>query len=564
MVVDPNVAMGEYTMYTASQIPHIVRTTQAITCGIAEAKLRVVAPDVGGGFGSKLETYAEESICLALARRLNTPIKWIEERSEGYVATIHGRDLYTDMEMAATRDGEAEGRPGQRLVRRGRLPPDRHAGHPDALGLALRRALRHRGLRLRVHQRLHAHHADRRVPRRRAPRGDLRRRAHAWTSWRASSGWTRPSCAARTTSPPRTFPNFTIASGLTVDSGDYPLTHDAMIDGGRLRRVCAASRTQRRASGDTKLIGIGLSSWTEMCGLAPSRVLHALKYVAGGWDAATIEMLPTGTVRVLIGVTPHGQGHVTTFSQIVADQLGVGVEDIEVLHGDTQVVPLGMDTYGSRSLAVGGVAMHYAGEKVLAKARTLAAHQLECSEDDLEFAGGDFTVKGTDKSANIKALAFAAWTAHDLPDGMEPGLTATHLYDPPNFSWPNGAHACVVEVDTETGQRRHPPLRRGGRLRGGHQPAGGRGPGARRRGPGHRRGPLRGGGLRRGGQPPARHDDHLHGPRAAGDPAHGALAAPAPRARPTRSASRASARRARSPRRRPSSTRSSTPCRTSA
>jgi carbon-monoxide dehydrogenase large subunit len=162
-------------------------------------------------------------------------------------------------------------------------------------------------------------------------------------------------------------------------------------------------------------------------------------------------MLPTGTVRCLIGVTPHGQGHVTTFSQIVADQLGVDFDDVEVLHGDTQVVPLGMDTYGSRSLSVGGVAVHYAGEKIIAKARTLAAHQLECAEDDLEFAGGNFTVKGTDRSANIKALAFGAWTAHDLPDGMEPGLTATHLYDPPNFSWPNGAHACVVEVDTETG-----------------------------------------------------------------------------------------------------------------
>jgi carbon-monoxide dehydrogenase large subunit len=250
--------------------------------------------------------------------------------------------------------------------------------------------------------------------------------------------------------PTENFPNFTIAAGLTVDSGDYPLTHDAMIEAVDYPAV-RREQEQRRASGDTKQIGIGLSTWTEMCGLAPSRVLSALKYVAGGWDAATIEMLPTGTVRVLIGVTPHGQGHVTTFSQIVADQLGVGVEDIEVLHGDTQVVPLGMDTYGSRSLAVGGVAMHYAGEKVLAKARTLAAHQLECSEDDLEFAGGDFTVKGTDKSVNIKALAFAAWTAHDLPDGMEPGLTATHLYDPPNFSWPNGAHACVVQVDTETG-----------------------------------------------------------------------------------------------------------------
>jgi carbon-monoxide dehydrogenase large subunit len=449
VVVDPNVAMGEYTMYTASQIPHIVRTTQAITCGIAEAKLRVVAPDVGGGFGSKLETYAEESICLALARRLNTPIKWIEERSEGYVATIHGRDLYTDMEMAATRDGKLKAvrvnvwcavgafhqivTPGIQMLSAwlyGGLydvegydfeytniythttPTDayRGAGRPEAT-YAVERTMD-----------LLARELD-------MDPAELRRKNYI---------------------PTASFPNHTIASGLTVDSGDYPLTHDAMIAAvgyDEFRR----EQEKRRASGDTKQIGIGLSCWTEMCGLAPSRVLHALKYVAGGWDAATIEMLPTGTVRVLIGVTPHGQGHVTTFSQIVADQLGVDVADIEVLHGDTQVVPLGMDTYGSRSLSVGGVAMHYAGEKVLAKARTLAAHQLECSEDDLEFSGGDFTVKGTDKSANIKALAFAAWTAHDLPDGMEPGLTATHLYDPPNFSWPNGAHACVVEVDTDTG-----------------------------------------------------------------------------------------------------------------
>ncbi len=188
-----------------------------------------------------------------------------------------------------------------------------------------------------------------------------------------------------------------------------------------------------------------------MCGLAPSRVLAALHYAGGGWEASTIEMLPTGTVRVLIGTSPHGQGHVTTFSQMVADQLGVEYEDVEVIHGDTQMVPLGLDTYGSRSLAVGGIAAYHAGEKILAKARTLAAHQLECSEDDLEWTPGNFTVAGTDRSVDIKTLAFAAWSAHDLPDGYEPGLTATHIYDPPNFSWPYGAHACVVEVNTETG-----------------------------------------------------------------------------------------------------------------
>jgi carbon-monoxide dehydrogenase large subunit len=243
------------------------------------------------------------------------------------------------------------------------------------------------------------------------------------------------------------FPNYTIVSGLTVDSGNYGPMLDKCLE----LVDYAGVRAEQKTRNGTKRLGIGLSTYIEMCGLAPSRVLNALKYIAGGWDAATIEFMPTGTVRLLIGVTPHGQGHVTTFSQIVAEQLGIEVEDVEVLHGDTQVVPLGMDTYGSRSLSVGGVAAHRAGEKIIAKARTLAAHQLECSEEDLEWTPGTFTVKGTDKSMHIKALAFGAWTAHNLPDGMEPGLTATDLYDPPNFSWPAGAHACVVEVDTETG-----------------------------------------------------------------------------------------------------------------
>ncbi|MFI5041984.1 MAG: xanthine dehydrogenase family protein molybdopterin-binding subunit, partial [Acidimicrobiales bacterium] len=248
----------------------------------------------------------------------------------------------------------------------------------------------------------------------------------------------------------RNFPNYTIVSGLTVDSGNYRGTLDTLVerlDYAAIRR----EQAERRARGDRKLLGVGVSTWLEMCGLAPSRVLSALNYIAGGWDAATIEFMPTGTVRVLTGISPHGQGSVTTFAQIVADQLGVDFNDVEVLHGDTQVVPLGMDTYGSRSLSVGGVALHAAGEKIIAKARKIAAHQLECAEEDLEFAGGNFTVKGTDRAANIKALAFAAWTAHDLPPDIEPGLTANHLYDPPNFSWPNGAHACVVEIDQDTG-----------------------------------------------------------------------------------------------------------------
>jgi carbon-monoxide dehydrogenase large subunit len=241
-----------------------------------------------------------------------------------------------------------------------------------------------------------------------------------------------------------------LASGLEIDSGNFHASLDKaleLVDYDGFRR----EQTERRDRGDARQIGIGFSTYVEMCGLAPSRILGAIRYGAGGWDAATVRCLPTGTVQVLIGTSPHGQGHVTTFSQIVADQLGVPIENVEVLHGDTTVIPLGMDTYGSRSLAVGGVALYHATEKVKAKARKIAAHQLEVAEDDLEYEGGRFTVKGTDKSMTVTDAALSAWTAHDLPEGIEPGLEDTAVYDPPNFSWPAGCHIAVVEIDTETG-----------------------------------------------------------------------------------------------------------------
>ena len=189
-----------------------------------------------------------------------------------------------------------------------------------------------------------------------------------------------------------------------------------------------------------------------MCGLAPSRVLASLNYGAGGWETATVRVLPTNKVQVVTGTTPHGQGHETCWSMIAAEKLGVPPEDIDVLHSDTAISPIGLDSYGSRSLAVGGVAIDMACDRVIDKARTIAAHQLECAEEDLDFAAGEFTVRGTpDKSTPLAAIAFAAFTAHDLPDGLEPNLEASVTYDPPNFSWPFGTHMCVVEVDTETG-----------------------------------------------------------------------------------------------------------------
>jgi carbon-monoxide dehydrogenase large subunit len=251
--------------------------------------------------------------------------------------------------------------------------------------------------------------------------------------------------------PTESFP-YSSVGGLVFDSGDYApnLAKALQLAGWDDRK---AEQAKRRADGGTVELGLGISTYVEMCGLAPSRVLASLSYGAGGWEAAQVRVLPTGTVQVVTGATPHGQGHETTWSMLVADKLGVSPDDVEVLHSDTAISPTGMDTYGSRSLAVGGTAIVMAADKVIDKARALAAHQLEVAEDDLELADGTFRVAGSpDKEVTIQALAFAAFTAHDLPDGMEPNLHASVTWDPPNFVFPFGSHIAVVEVDTETGK----------------------------------------------------------------------------------------------------------------
>ncbi len=411
VIVQPFPATGELTMWSSTQIPHVARVTLSMVTGVPEAKLRVVAPAVGGGFGSKLNVYAEEALALVLARRLGRPIKWIEQRSEGYQATTHGRDQIQEIELAATSEGRIRAVRAKLTVNFGAYLQLVTAGTP-LLG--------------------------------------------AWLYGGAydvvaydfeCTGLGKDPLEIRRLNFLREFPA-TIASGLTVDSGDYDAHLDAaleILDHDDIRR----QQSERRERGDTKQLGIGFSTYLEMCGIAPSRVLGAIGYGAGGWDAATIRFLPTGTVQVLIGTSPHGQSHVTTVSQIVAEQLGIPYEDVEVLHGDTAVAPLGMDTYGSRSLTVGGVAAYHAAERIIEKARKLAAHQLEVGEDELEYENGTFS--GNGKSLTTKELALQAWTAHNLPDGMEPGLEASFVYDPPNFSWPSGTHIAVVEVDTETG-----------------------------------------------------------------------------------------------------------------
>ncbi|MEY2455936.1 MAG: aerobic carbon-monoxide dehydrogenase large subunit [Acidimicrobiaceae bacterium] len=449
VVVVPQPFGGDVTVYTATQIPHILKVMLGVTMGVAEHKIRVVAPAVGGGFGSKLDVYAEELIAFAIARKLGVPARWTEDRTENAVATIQGRGQIQDIELAADANGKVTAVRAKLLADMGaylqlvtpgipllgaflyhgvydipaysfectgvfttKTPTDayRGAGRPEAT-YAIERAMDTLAYQLGIEP------------------AEIRRRNYI---------------------QPGQFP-YSSPAGLVFDSGDYEPTLDRALEMVGFDAI-RADQAKRRAAGSTKHIGLGVVTYVEMCGLAPSRVLASLNYGAGGWESATVRLLPTGKAEVVTGATPHGQGHETSWSMIVADRLGIPPEDVEVLHSDTAISPTGLDTYGSRSLAVGGVAIEMAAQKVLDKARLIAAHQLEANEDDLEFVGGEFRVKGTpSKALPIQAIAFAAFTAHDLPDGLEPNLVEQVTYDPPNFTFPFGTHVAVVEIDEETG-----------------------------------------------------------------------------------------------------------------
>jgi aerobic carbon-monoxide dehydrogenase large subunit len=439
-----------FTLWSATQIPHILRVMAAMVTGIPEHKLRVVAPDVGGGFGGKLQVTPEEILCLLIARRLRKPVKWTESRSESLMSGHHGRDQIQYVDIAADREGNVKGlrirlladmgaylrlvTPGVPIlgafmyvgiykfpayrfecdgVFTNKVPTDayRGAGRPEAT-FAIERIMDELAAELGM--------------------DPLELRRKNWIN-------------------AEEFP-FTTVAGLQYDSGDYETaTQQAldMIGYDELR----AEQQRRRESNDPVQLGIGFSTFTEMCGLAPSRVLGSLSFGAGGWEQASIRMLPTGKVEVVTGSSAHGQGHETAWSQLVADRLGVPFEDIEVLHGDTSISPRGMDTYGSRSLTVGGSAVVKAADKVVEKARRIAAHLLEANEDDLEFTAGKFAVRGTPGSeVSIQEIALATFAAHNYPEGIEPSIDAEMTFDPENFSFPHGTHLCAAEVDTDTGR----------------------------------------------------------------------------------------------------------------
>jgi carbon-monoxide dehydrogenase large subunit len=449
VVVDPT---GEQiTVWSATQIPHILRFAMAATTGVPESKIRVIAPDVGGGFGGKLQQTPEEMIAFAVARRIGKPVKFTETRSESLMTAHHGRDQWQKLTLAAEADGTVTGLKVELLADLGSYVAIVGGGVP-VLGAFMFNAI----YKFPAYQ-FNCQTVFTNKTWTDAYRGAGRPEAtyaieRLMDELAVEVGVDPIEVRRKNWINADEFP-FTTVAGLEYDSGDYEkATQRAMemLGYDELR----AEQQRRRESGDRVQLGIGVSTFTEMCGLAPSRVLGQLNYGAGGWEHASIRMLATGKVEVVTGASAHGQGHETAFSQIVADRLGVPFEDVEVLHGDTQISHKGLDTYGSRSLVVGGEALVRATDKVLEKAKPLAAHLLEASVDDLEFSGGRFSVKGTDQGITIQELATAVFAAHDYPEDMEPSLDAESTYDPVNFNYPHGTHLCAVEVDTETGQVR--------------------------------------------------------------------------------------------------------------
>jgi aerobic carbon-monoxide dehydrogenase large subunit len=453
--IEPRACIAEYragylTLWTTTQIPHLTRSFLAGSMQMSEDRIRVVAPDVGGAFGVKLNHYPEEAVACAAARRLGRPVKWTETRSEHMTTSIHGRDQIDRVKMGVKRDGTITGIHIEMIADLGayfllltpfipsftafvaggcykiprvrtditgvftnKFPTDatRGAGRPEATHL----------LEVMVDQAA----AEIGI----AP-VDIRRRNFI---------------------PKEDFPA-EVAVGVVYDSGDYHGTLDKLMS----KLDLDAFEHEREALRERGIYrGIGFSTYMEICGLAPSRIVGpaGVGIQAGFWESAIVRVHPSGSVTVFTGTSPHGQGLDTSMAQIVADRLGTSPEVVEVIHGDTNTGPYGMGTYGSRSLSVGGESVARAAQKVQDKAKRIVAHLLEAAPEDIEVSGDTFAVRGSpDKGMALAEVSAAAYIPENLPDGMEPGLEETTFYDPENFVYPFGAHACVVDVDAETGQ----------------------------------------------------------------------------------------------------------------
>jgi carbon-monoxide dehydrogenase large subunit len=439
---------GEMTLWNTTQNPHIVRFIASIVTGVPEDKFRVIAPEVGGGFGSKIPQIQGDFIACYCSMALGRPVKWVETRSENYVSTTHGRDHVQEVELAATKDGKLLGLRCTVWAGMGGYLSTAAPGIPTILhGLMLSGVYTLPAVREDVYgvytntTPVEAYRGAGRPEATYMLERLMDRLAH-------EIGVDPVEVRRRNMIQPFT-DGHPVITGLTYDSGNYQGALDkalAHVGYDQLRVEQAALRAKGR------YLGIGVAVYVEICGLGPSQVAGAVGFQGGLWESAIVRFHPSGKVHVFIGAKPHGQGEETTFAQIVAHELGVAVDDVKVMHGDTDNTPMGWGTYGSRTTAVGGAALAVAARKIKEKAKLLTSHVLEAAVEDIDYADGRFFVKGSpDQHKTIQDIALLANVAWNLPAGMEAGLEASSFYDPPNFVYPFGAHVCVVEVDAETG-----------------------------------------------------------------------------------------------------------------
>jgi carbon-monoxide dehydrogenase large subunit len=442
-------ASGELTLWNTTQNPHILRFLCSVVTGVPEDKLRVIAPEVGGGFGSKIAAYPADFVTVFCAMALNRPVKWTETRSENYMATTHGRDHVQEVELAAKSDGTILGLRATIWAGMGAYLSTAAPGIPTILhGLMLSGTYNLPSVKEDVYG-IYTNTTPVEAYRG-AGRPEATFMIERMIELLADELKMDPAELRLKNMIPAFANGHTVVTGLVYDSGDYPAGLRKVLDHVKYQDL---RREQEDARAQGRYLGIGLASYVEICGLGPSQVAGAVGFQGGLWESAIVRVHPTGKVHVFIGASPHGQGEETTFAQLVAHEIGVSPDDVKVIHGDTETTPMGWGTYGSRTTAVGGAALILATRKVKEKAKVIAAHILEAAVEDMEYADGKFFVKGShDKAKTIQDVALMAHLSWNMPKDVESGLEASMFYDPPNFTYPYGSHIAVVEVDRETGR----------------------------------------------------------------------------------------------------------------
>jgi carbon-monoxide dehydrogenase large subunit len=443
-------ATGEHTLYTTSQNPHVIRLLMgAFVLHLPEAKLRVVAPDVGGGFGSKIYHYAEEAIVTWAAAKLKRPVKWTAERVESFMSDAHGRDHATHVELGVDKDGKFVALKVSTIANMGAYLSTFSTCIPTYLyGTLL--AGTYTTPAIYVETKAVFTHTVPVDAYRGAGRPEATFLLERIVDIAADELGIDPAELRRKNFIPIDAFPYQTPVALQYDSGDYFSTLDLAT---KASDYGGFEARRQEAAGRGKLRGIGIATYIEACGIAPSAVAGSLGARAGLFEAAAVRVHPTGSVTILTGSHSHGQGHETTFAQLVADGLGIPMDSIDIVHGDTAKIPYGMGTYGSRSLAVGGSAIVKAMDKIVAKGKKIAAHLLEAADADIEFKDGVFSVAGTDRSKTFGEVALTAYVPHNFPhEELEPGLDETAFYDPKNFTYPSGAYVAEVEIDPDTGR----------------------------------------------------------------------------------------------------------------